>query len=248
MSDLGVPVIVLCGGLGTRLRPAVADRPKVLADVGGRPFLDVILDRLAEENVGSVWLSVGHLADAFDAYLAARPDATPRVRCIREPSPLGTGGAIRFVYRRAALDGCVVVMNGDTYLTGVLSEMVDAHRSSRALATLASVRVDDASRYGTLDLDGDGRVLAFNEKRESAGAGWINAGWYVLEPEAIDRIPDDRPVSIERDVFPTMLARTLRAHRYPDATFLDIGTPEDYARAASIVGGRPERRRPTGGD
>ncbi|HYE57695.1 MAG TPA: sugar phosphate nucleotidyltransferase, partial [Rhodothermales bacterium] len=177
------PAVVLCGGLGTRLRTVVSDRPKVLAEVGGVPFLTLLLRHLQGAGVARVILSAGYRADQIEAYV--RTDAPGRltVEVVAEPEPLGTGGALRLAAHAAGLRTPFLALNGDTFCDADLAALVAAHKARPdALATLALVRVPDAARYGTVAFDPDThRVAAFAEKQPGRAA-WVNAGVYVLDP------------------------------------------------------------------
>ena len=228
-----LPAIVLAGGLGTRLRSVVADRPKVLAPVAGAPFLRHLLRHLGAEGVHDVILATGHLGEQVEAFVEAGVPDGMRVRCVREEEPLGTGGALALASRSSGVDGPFFVLNGDTFFGGRLGALAEAHPN--AGVTMALAHVDDASRYGRVRLDGD-RVDGFEEKRERAGPAWINAGVYVLSPEVVTGIEAGAFVSLERDVFPGLVASgDVRAVTFPEAAFLDIGTPEDFARAEAVL-------------
>ena len=241
-----IPVVILAGGFGARLQSVVADRPKVLAPVAGRPFLQHLLKGLADEGVRDVVLSTGHLGEQVDAFVAANAPDGMRVRCVHESRPLGTGGALAFAAKKAEIQGPFVAMNGDTFFGGAVAELVEAHNiEPDSKATLALARVDSAGRYGgVLFEDAEDkapvRVTGFAEKEtvaQEAGSVWINAGVYVLASDALADVPRGERVSLERVVFPQLVDEgTLWALRYPDASFLDIGTPEDYARAALLLG------------
>lgn len=230
--------VILCGGLGTRLRGVVDDRPKVLAPVAGEPFLGYLLDHLQGQGLSDIVLSTGHLGERVEDYAGNGDRWGVRVQCIREPEPLGTGGALRFVADVLNLQEPFLVLNGDTFFAGALSQLVDFHAAHPdAQATLALVEVAEAERYGTVQINHEtGTVTAFLEKQPGRhGAAWINAGAYVLESSLLSSIPPGRNVSLERDVFPRWIGRGLYACPFPEATFLDIGTPEDYARAARVL-------------
>lgn len=229
---------MLCGGRGTRLAGVVPDRPKVLADIGGRPFLAHLLDGLAVQGARRVVLAAGFRADQVEAFVAARPPDGLDVRVVTEPGPLGTGGALAFA--SAGLDGPVLALNGDTFFSGSLAALSDARGD--APVALAVVRVPDAGRYGAVRFDGDdaggaapGRVTAFEEKGAD-GPGWINAGAYALAPDALAGVAPGTAASFERDVLPAQVGRAV-AVPFPTASFLDIGTPSDYARAARFLSG-----------
>lgn len=230
-----LPVVILCGGLGTRLRPAVSDRPKVLAPVAGEPFLGHLLAHLERQGVQEVVLSTGYLGEQIAEYAGNGAHWDLRIRYAEEPEPLGTGGALRFAAKTARLDEAFIAMNGDTFFSGNLKWLIEAHETREAVATLALVEVEEDTRYGTVETDETGAVTAFWEKEAARTApAWINAGVYVLGPALIAMIPEGK-VSLERDVFPRFVGRGLYGSAFPDADFLDIGTPEDYGRAATVL-------------
>jgi NDP-sugar pyrophosphorylase family protein len=234
-----LPAIVLCGGLGTRLRGAFPDVPKVLAPVGGVPFLDHLLRLLARHGLRDIVLAAGVGSEQVRRVAGDGSEWGLSVRTVVEPNPLGTAGAARFALEEAGIDTPFFVVNGDSYFGGDLGHLVARHvEDGSAVATLGLARVADASRYGTVEFDEEsGVVTGFREKDHArSGAAWINAGTYVLSAEALTAVRPGQPGSIERDVFPGLVGRGLRAVGFPDATFIDIGTPEDHARAESMLG------------
>jgi mannose-1-phosphate guanylyltransferase len=242
--DLGaIDVVVLAGGLGTRLRPILADRPKVLAPVAGRPFLDHLLEWLERQGVERVILSLGHLADQVEAYLAKRPVGYGGldISTVREPAPLGTGGALRFC-RQAICSDPFLVMNGDTFVEVELAGFVKACGASGAAAGLVAVRVENAARYGRLELTPQDRIAAFVEKDATyAAAAWINAGVYWLKAAELERLPE-RASSLERDLLQALPSGSVFAWR-STGPFIDIGTPESLAQAPTVLAATPDLER-----
>jgi NDP-sugar pyrophosphorylase family protein len=228
-----LPVVVLCGGLGTRLRSVVADRPKVLAPIEGRPYLGYLFDHLQREGVTDVVLATGYLGEQVDAFAAEHAPDSMRVRCVQENEPLGTGGALARAVREAGIRGRFLALNGDTFFGGSLRRLVESAPAD-ATATLALVRVPDAQRYGRVRFDdGTGRIDRFEEKGGAAGSAWINAGAYALTTDAVEGMERG---SLEREVFTELVkAGRLAACPFPDAPFLDIGTPDDFARAPAAL-------------
>lgn len=232
-----IDVAVLAGGLGTRLAGAVPGLPKALAPVGGRPFLEHLLDWLESHGARRVVLLLGHRADQIEAHLAAHPRPHLEFAFSVEPEPLGTCGALGYAARHFRSDP-VLVVNGDTFVDGDLAALARAHRAASSPATLLCVEVPDAGRYGRVDVK-DGRIAAFREKDPSfRGAAAINAGVYLVSKALLSTMASDRPVSLERDVFEKLAPGTLGAFVDPKARFVDIGTPESWAGAASVVEGR----------
>jgi NDP-sugar pyrophosphorylase family protein len=228
-----MPAIVLCGGRGERLRPVLADRPKVLAPVRDVAFLGYVIERLLREGVTQIVLSTGYKANMVAEYVEAHPEWAQSVSCVAESDPLGTGGALAFAARSSEIKGEFFALNGDTWFDGELEELEYAHRRSSAVGTLSLAAVQDASRYGRVEVDeADGRVLRIVEKGRAAGAAWINAGQYVLNTSMF-RLKG--AFSLEYDILPHYIGRGLYGKLYTHASFLDIGTPEDYARAEELL-------------
>lgn len=223
-------VVILAGGLGTRLRSVVSDVPKPLAPVAGRPFLAWLLDRLAAQGVRRVVLATGYLAERVEAMIGPRW-AGMEVAYSVESEPLGTGGAL--VQAIARLQGqSLHVCNGDTYLHYALRELEQVTARHGALAGMALASVADTGRYGAVSVD-DGRVLSFEEKGRT-GPGYINAGSYFLPRaglEALCALGSAGAFSLET-AFLHPLASTGRLAAAVDTSgFIDIGVPEDYAAA-----------------
>jgi D-glycero-alpha-D-manno-heptose 1-phosphate guanylyltransferase len=225
--------IVLAGGFGTRLRSVVSDVPKPMATVAGRPFLELLLANLARNGFEKIVLSVGYLSDAISAHFGSHYCGIPLVYAV-ESTPLGTGGAIR-----AALAVCsgehVYVFNGDTYL-GLDTAATDRLWAQRHCPVIVAMRVDDTARYGKLETDADGRILRFLEKDASGGPGLINAGCYVLPTAIVEEFPGAERFSFETDYLRDAVTRREFIGFTTDAEFIDIGTPEDYARAQTLLG------------
>jgi NDP-sugar pyrophosphorylase family protein len=219
---------ILAGGLGTRLRAAVADRQKVVAAVAGRPFLMRLLDQLADAGLRRVVICTGYKADQV-AEMAGREYRGMSLRYSPEREPLGTAGALRLALPLLESDP-VLTLNGDSFCETDLAAFWRAHRENRASTSIVVREVADTRQSGRVSYDAGGVVTSFVEKGASAGAGWINAGIYLLGRTLLEGIPAERPVSLEREVFPAWIGRGLRA--FPTAgKFLDIGTPESYAAA-----------------
>ena len=224
-----ITAAILCGGLGTRLRSAVADRPKALAPVRGRPFLTYLLDQLAEAAVGEVVLLTGYRADQVQDALGPTYAGMSLIYS-EEPMPLGTAGAVRWAL--PCFSGrTVLLLNGDSYCDVDLPAFAACHRRHAADASLVLARVEDASRFGRARAGPGRRVRRFEEKGDSLGGGWINAGIYLFDRGLVEDLPRGRPASLERELFPAWAAEG-RLHGFRcRGALLDIGTPESYAAA-----------------
>lgn len=221
---------MLAGGLGTRLRAVVPDLPKPMAPVAGRPFLEILLSSLARGGVDRVVLSVGHRAAQIVDHFGRAYDGL-EVDYAVEDTPLGTGGAVRLALGRCSGEP-VLVLNGDTFLELDLAALRACWRDDRAPVVVAR-EVDDTARYGRMRIE-DGRVVAFAEKGV-AGPGTINGGVYLVPRDLLDAFEPGRAFSIENDFFAQQAGRrTIRAH-VARGRFVDIGVPDDYARAQSML-------------
>ena len=225
-----LPVLILCGGLGTRLRSVVADRPKALAPVGDRPFLELQIELLRDQGARHFVLCVGHMADRVREAFGDGRGLGVRIDYSREGETLlGTGGALRLAARFFA--PAAVVVNGDTYLDFDHNRLVEHHAKTGGVATLTLARLSDPRRFGSVELTLTGHVAGFREKDPTGTRtdGWLNAGAYVIDRQLIDRIPEGVATSLERDAFPVAIRDGLRiAGLTCDRAFYDIGTPDDF--------------------
>lgn len=224
---------MLVGGFGTRLRPLTHHRPKQMLPIVHRPMIEHVVGHLVDHGVDDVVLSLGYQPDGFR-------DAYPRGRCVGatlhyavEPEPLDTAGAVGFAARDAGIDERFLVVNGDVLTDLDVTAFVAFHEARGAEATISLHRVDDPSRYGVVLTDTRGRVSAFVEKppRGEAASDLINAGTYVLEPSVLDRIPQGRRVSVERETFPAMASEGSLYARADGCYWIDTGTPCEYIQA-----------------
>ena len=219
--------VVLVGGEGTRMRPLTQTIPKPLLPFMNRPFLDHVLEHLAGHGIDEVICSSPYLERVFREFLGSRAGRAPDVRWITEEHPLGTAGAIAGASEH--LDETFLVLNGDLLTDIDLGELVVAHRARGAVGTIALTAVEDARPFGLVEFDAEGRVLAFREKPSEPGSGMVNAGVYVLEPEALDDVPRGVMVSIERETYPGLIERGAALHSVAaDGYWRDVGTPEAY--------------------
>ena len=218
--------IILAGGFGTRLKPCVEDLPKPLAPVGGRPFLHYLLDYLYANGVHRAVISTGYMAEKVEEIIGSRHRGMTVDYC-REETPLGTGGAIKKALGMCREDYAVVI-NGDTFYDVDLFEMQKVHETSGCAITLAAKMLRNVERSGFLETK-DGLLGGFCEKGVS-GAGLINGGIYFVNKDAFDGISDEK-FSLEKQVLET-LRIPVRVFE-SDAYFIDIGIPEEYARANS---------------
>lgn len=222
---------ILAGGLGTRLRPVVYDRPKVMAMVAGRPFMTRLLDQLAEAGMQKVVLCTGYMAAAIHTELGDRYGNLELVYSV-EAIPLGTGGALRLACEAVAFE-TLLVLNGDSYCNCRLSGFIGGFEASKARAGMVLAEVDDVSRFGAVKTGTDSLVETFTEKGVESGSGWINAGIYLLPEASLREIPPNLPVSLEREVIQHLITDGIYGHHCSGA-FIDIGIPEEFQRAQTV--------------
>lgn len=221
------PLLVLAGGFGTRLRPAVSDVPKPLAPVGQRPYLHYLIRHWREQGAEELIFLLHHQADTIVSFLSSEDRAgefgSRSPRTITEPEPMGTGGAVAYAVRELRLTGSFLVSNADTWLGTGIEALLNTPPASMAI-----VEVTNSERYGSVVTKGN-KVVEFKEKSGSSGAGWINAGLYHLNA-AMFAGWDGAPFSLERDLFQGLAAAELLSTVALDTDFIDIGVPEDYYR------------------
>jgi mannose-1-phosphate guanylyltransferase len=234
----GVDAVVLVGGKGTRLRPLTLSAPKPMLPTAGVPFLTHLLSRIAAAGIGHVVLGTSYKAEVFEEYFGDGSRLGLELEYVVEDEPLDTGGAIRNVADRLREDDAMV-FNGDI-LSGVdLRAVLATHRTHAADVTLHLVRVADPRRFGCVPTDADGGVIAFLEKTVDPPTDQVNAGCYVFRREVLESIPAGRPVSVERETFPGLLASGARLQGHVDSSYwLDLGTPAAFVRgSADLVRG-----------
>src|ERR1700733_7839585 len=232
--------IVLVGGQGTRLRPLTLSAPKPLLPTAGVPFLAHLLARAAAGGVTHVVLATCYKADMFAARFGDGSAFGLEIDYVQEDVPLDTGGGIRNA--SASLRGSgpgdpIVVLNSDILSGHDLGAQIDLHGKTEAAVTLHLVEVDNPSRFGVVPTDDSGRVTAFLEKTPDPVTNRINAGCYVFRREVIDRIPQGRRVSVERETFPGLISGGDLVLGYVDTSYwLDVGTPEAFVRGSRDLG------------
>ena len=222
--------VILVGGEGTRLRPLTSTVPKPVVPLVDRPFIAYMLEWLRGHGVDDVVMACGFLAAGVRNVLGDGAAYGIRLRYVEEPTPLGTGGALKFA--ESLLDERFLMLNGDVLTDLDLTAQLAQHEATGARGTLALIAVDDPSAYGLVRTAPDGAVREFLEKpsADQIDTNLISAGAYVLERDVLELIPPDQPVSIEREVFPRLVGEGLFAYA-GEGYWLDIGTPERYLQA-----------------
>lgn len=228
-------ILLLVGGLGTRLRPLSLQKPKPLMPLLGRPALERFLQVIPSECVAELILAVGYGASEFERWADATACGSYPISIVREEQPLGTGGAVAAAARTRTEP--LLVVNGDTLVNLQLTALLEQHRALHSDATMLVTRVPDASRYGRVEFEENRTIRDFREKNLDAPetAGWINAGVYLLEPPLLQRLPEGS-YSLEREIFPAWISEGVRFRAFQhEGYFLDIGTPEAYLKAHELA-------------
>jgi mannose-1-phosphate guanylyltransferase len=225
-----VQALILAGGEGTRLRPLTSTVPKPVVPLVDRPFIAFMLEWLRGHGVDDVVISCGFMAAGVHNVLGDGSAYGLRLRYVEEPEPLGTGGAVKFA--ESLLDERFLMLNGDVLTDIDLTAQIEQHERTGARATLALVPVEDPSAYGLVRRNRDLSVSEFLEKPSSdqIDTNLINAGAYVLHRDVLAGVPEGQHVSIERELFPTLVADGLYGYE-ASGYWLDIGTPERYLQA-----------------
>jgi D-glycero-alpha-D-manno-heptose 1-phosphate guanylyltransferase len=231
-SAPGIKAVLLVGGMGTRLRSVVSSTPKVLARIGGRSFLELLVRQLRAQGIRRVLMCTGYLADQIEDEFGDGSSWDTSIEYSRELSAAGTGGALKLAEAQLADAPDFLVLNGDSFLQIDFLRLIAFHRKHAATVTLAVREVDDVSRYGSVQIDATGRVLGFTEKTGRNIPGLINAGVYVFNHSIFEHLAQG-PSSLERELFPRLLKHGIYALE-ERGIFIDIGTPDSYARAQGI--------------
>lgn len=230
--------VVLVGGKGTRLRPLTISAPKPMLPTAGLPFLTHLLARIKAAGIDRVVLGTSFKAEVFEEHFGDGSELGLEIAYVVEDEPLGTGGGIRNVADALTAD-TIMVFNGDVLGGTDLRHVLDTHEKNYADVTMHLVRVADPRAFGCVMTDENGRVEQFLEKTQDPPTDQINAGTYVFQREVIDEIPAGVPVSVEREVFPKLIADERRVFAHVDSAYWrDMGTPEDFVRgSADLVRG-----------
>jgi mannose-1-phosphate guanylyltransferase len=228
--------VILVGGLGSRLRPLTANRPKPMLPIINQPFMLHQLRRLKKYGVTEAILAVQYLAEHFAALLPLADELGLQLRIVEEPEPRGTAGAVKHI--ADLLTGPCLILNGDTVTDLDLGALLQAHQAKQAALTITLTEVEDPSSGGMVETDPSDRIERFVEKPrpEQVTTNWINAGSYVLDPALLELVPANQFASLERDLFPKLIAEGAAVYAYRSDAYLgDFGTPATYLRVQSDI-------------
>ena len=230
-QPLATSAILLVGGFGTRLQPLTLQTPKPMLHVAGIPFTEHQIAKARAAGIKQIVLATSYLAEVFEPYFGDGARFGIKISYALEEKALGTGGAISNAAKLLEDDGPVVIFNGDVLSSHDLKAQMTLHQTQGADVTLHLTQVPDARAFGVVEMQ-DRRILSFREKMENPPTNIINAGCYVFSRSAIDAIPNDRVVSVEREIFPELISRGAKLLGYVDAAYwLDIGTPAALLKA-----------------
>lgn len=223
-----IDVLLLCGGKGERLKSVVKDRPKPMAEVKGRPFLDILIDYLLSFGFRRIILCLGYKGEAIRQYYSKKRRLSG-ILFSQETKPLGTAGAVKNAESLVKSDP-FLVMNGDSFCPVDLYKFINLYNSKDATFTMALARAGKGRDYGVVGMDGSRRIISFNEKIKTKNNSFVNAGIYLLKKRILRLIKADAKSSLEYDIFPKVLNERFYGYLTKEK-FIDIGTPERYAKA-----------------
>nr|WP_321397865.1 nucleotidyltransferase family protein [uncultured Desulfobacter sp.] len=214
------------------MKSLVHDRPKPMAQVAGRPFVEWLLLKLRSQGIRHIIFCSGYMGEMLEDYFKDGSCLGLDIEYSRESEPMGTAGAVCHALRRVRGER-FFVLNGDSYCCADIMQLFNFHCQVKSWATILLVHMDDCRRYGTVIVNADNSVRFFQEKRLDPGPGLINSGIYLFERKMAETIPLRRKISLEIDILPNLIAEGLYALECP-GDFIDIGIPETYLAADSF--------------
>lgn len=226
-----IDAVILCGGLGTRLKPVVSDRPKVLAKIGDIAFLDVLLSSLAKYELKNILLCVGYLKEQIKAHF----NSNYNIKFSEENEPLGTGGALKKA-KPLIKSNPFIVLNGDSICNINFREFYEFHINKKGILSMVLARTKKVQDFGSVMLDNSQRITSFKEKVTCTNECLVNAGIYLMQKEVFSYMPDEKYFSLEYDLFPRLIDDKCYGF-ITESELIDIGTPERYEKAINLIGG-----------
>lgn len=228
--------LILAGGFGTRLKEVIHGRPKVMAPINGKPFLEFLVELLRRNGIDEVVMSVGYLGDFIKKYFGDGSDFGIKISYSSEDFPLGTGGAIKNAEKH--FKDTFLVVNGDTYLDVDLDEILTFHNKKKALATVVVGERGSVLGSSLIKLERKGKITSFEEKPLKDKKGLVSAGYYLFDPSIFYYLRKKKRFSLEREIFPELVNRSKIFGYKASEEFIDLGTPENYKRAVKILGNK----------
>ncbi|MDD4910416.1 MAG: nucleotidyltransferase family protein [Candidatus Omnitrophica bacterium] len=226
-----IDAVILCGGEGRRIRPVAGDLPKPMIEIGGRPFLDILIDYAARFGFRRFILCIGYGAEFIKRYYKGGKGNYDIVFS-EEKALMGTGGCIKNASSKIGSD-IFLVMNGDSFCDVDLGKFLEFHTRKKAYCSIVVSPESDSSDYGSIILGESQRINAFSEKSVK-GDGFVNGGIYLFRKEILSEMPEDKNFSLENDFFPVMVKREFYGY-LAEGGFIDIGTPERLKQAEKIL-------------
>jgi len=229
-----IDVVILCGGKGTRLQTVVADRPKPLACIHEKPFLDILIHRFIQEGYRRFILCSGFKGEMIHDHFSAA-GLPVEIRYSQEDSPLGTGGAVKLAEHMIAGD-TFLVTNGDSYCSVDLAAFHDSHMRRQALMSMVLARSDDPEEYGSVQINDSAQIVRFAEKEGFSKRAHVSAGIYLFQRKVLNYIPAGTPYSLEYDLFPQLIKLKHNCYGFDSHTpVIDIGTPQRLKKARQYL-------------
>ena len=231
MSELikNTDVYILSGGLGKRLKSVTKNKPKTMVEIGGKPFLDIIIDYMTGFGFRRFILGIGYKAEVFKKYYRGFRSKDLEIRFCEEKTPLGTGGAVKKA-KGLIKSNPFLILNGDSFCEFNPLDFLNFHKKKKANVSILLRKVSSGADYGKVKLDKSGRILDFNEKDSRAKNCFVSVGIYVFDKKAFDFMPANKVFSLELDFFPKITGRNCFGYTN-SGFFIDIGTPERYFEA-----------------
>lgn len=226
MVDLDV--LILCGGLGKRLKATIGRKPKALADINGRPFIDIMIGYVASFGFKRFILCSGYRGGMLKRHFHKKEYAPSRqIIFSQEKKPLGTAGAIKNAGRYLRKNASFLVLNGDSFSNLDLLRFLNFHISKKAVISVALSKSNKMAWCGTVKLKKNGEIISFDEKARKKDNLFVNMGIYLMDRSVLSMIPEKRAVSLEYELFPSLVNKGLYGY-VEDTDFIDIGTPRNY--------------------
>ena len=226
ISIKNIDIIILAGGLGTRLRSIIGNNPKCLSPVNGQPFIHFLMDQYVAQGFKRFIVSVGYQKEKVIKSLKSRKDCT--IVFCEENEPLGTGGAIKKSEQYIISDN-VIILNGDSLINLNAHHLVKWHYKMKSSCTIVATKIENIKRYGTIEIDNKNRLIGFKEKDGTLSEGLVNAGIYIMNKSIFNLMPDKQPFSVELEFFPKILNESIYAY-VCKKELIDIGTPDSYKK------------------
>jgi D-glycero-alpha-D-manno-heptose 1-phosphate guanylyltransferase len=224
--------VILCGGLGERMRNVIKNKPKSMADINGRPFLDILIDYVSGFGVKRIVLCTGHQSESIKDYYTNK-ECLQEIVFSNEETPLGTGGAIKNA-EKLIKSRSFLVINGDSHCPVNLQKFYEFHLRNDAVVSMVILEAESSMDYGIVTLDASQKVVSFEEKRENLGEPFINSGIYFFERDVLALIPTSLKYSLEYELFPKLIGKGFYGYK-TQKKLIDIGTPKRYELAKCFL-------------